>query len=71
MVRANAAQGSDAPVVPHWHPHQLRHSAATALRREFGLDVARAASGHTSPAVTLRYAEADVALAREAMERMG
>jgi integrase len=34
--------------VPHWHPHQLRHNAATRLRREFGLDVARAVLGHSS-----------------------
>src|SRR5262249_38916515 len=24
-----------------WHPHQLRHNAATLLRKEFGLDVSR------------------------------
>jgi integrase len=42
-----------------WHPHQLRHSAATRLRREFGLDVARAVLGHSSPIVTEVYAELD------------
>jgi integrase len=31
-----------------WHPNQLRHSAATRLRREFGLDVAKAVPGHSS-----------------------
>lgn len=57
--------------IPCWHPHQLRHSAATALRREFGLDVARAVLGHSSPVVTEIYAEMDQAKAREAMERVG
>src|SRR5690606_2425815 len=31
IARACAAAG-----VPAWHPHQLRHSAATNLRKEFG-----------------------------------
>jgi integrase len=57
--------------VPKWHPHQLRHSAATQLRKEFGLDVARAVLGHSSPAVTEVYAELDLTKASEAMERVG
>jgi integrase len=54
-----------------WHPHQLRHNAATRLRKEFGLDVARAVLGHASPVVTEVYAELDGAKAAEAMERVG
>jgi integrase len=54
-----------------WHPHQLRHNAATKLRREYGLDAARAVLGHRSPAVTEVYAEVDAAKAVEAMERIG
>jgi integrase len=45
VAKANAerkAADPSAPEIPNWHPHQLRHSAATRLRREFGLDVARA-----------------------------
>lgn len=42
-----------------WHPNQLRHNAATKLRREFGLDVARVILGHSSSAVTEVYAEVD------------
>ena len=38
--------------VPNWHPNQLRHNAATWLRKEFGLDVARVILGHSSSAVT-------------------
>jgi len=59
------------PPIPHWHPNQLRHNAATRLRREFGLDVARAVLGHSSPVVTEVYAELDGAKAAEAMERVG
>jgi integrase len=57
--------------VPKWHPNQLRHNAATRLRKEFGLDVARAVLGHSSPAVTEVYAELDGAKAAEAMEQVG
>jgi integrase len=57
--------------VPKWHPNQLRHNAATRLRKDFGLDVARAVLGHSSPVVTEVYAELDGAKAAEAMERVG
>ncbi|MDR3621576.1 MAG: tyrosine-type recombinase/integrase [Paludisphaera borealis] len=71
VKRANADRKPTDPVIPDWHPHQLRHTAATMLRREFGLDVARAVLGHSSPVVTEVYAELDAAKAREAMERVG
>jgi integrase len=57
--------------VAKWYPHQLRHNAATRLRKEFGLDAARAVLGHSSPTVTEIYAELDAAKAAEAMELVG
>jgi integrase len=57
--------------VPHWHPHQLRHTKATEIRREAGLDAARAVLGHRSPVMTEVYAELDMAKAAEVMERLG
>jgi len=57
--------------VPSWHPHRLRHNAATNLRREFGLETARIILGHRSAAVTTMYAEADQQKAVEAMTRVG
>ena len=57
--------------VPSWHPNQLRHNAATRLRKEFGLDTARAVLGHSSPVVTEHYAELDGEKASIAMERVG
>jgi integrase len=57
--------------IPHWHPHQLRHAAATELRREIGFDAARVVLGHRSPGVTERYAQADRKAAAAAMERLG
>ncbi|HKQ48604.1 MAG TPA: site-specific integrase [Phycisphaerae bacterium] len=57
--------------VPSWHPHQLRHNAATFLRKEFGLETARIILGHRSAAITTIYAEADQQKAIEAMGRAG
>jgi integrase len=57
--------------VPEWHPHQLRHTKATEIRREAGLDAARAVLGHRSPAVTETYAEIDQGKAAEVMGRLG
>lgn len=54
-----------------WHPHQLRHNAATYLRKEFGLDVARVILGHSSIAVTEIYAEQDEAKARRVIKKIG
>jgi integrase len=60
-----------AAAIPHWHPHQLRHTAATEISREAGLDVARAVLGHRSLQITAHYAEIDVNKAKEVMARLG
>lgn len=65
------SRACEAAGVPHWHPNQLRHNAATHLRKEFGLDVARVILGHSSPAVTEVYAEVDRQRAIEVMGRIG
>ena len=54
-----------------WHPHQLRHAKATEIRREAGLDAARAVLGHRGPAITEHYAELDIGKAAAVMERIG
>lgn len=54
-----------------WHPHQLRHNAATELRKEFGIEVARIILGHRSAAITEVYAELDQAKAVQAMAQVG
>jgi integrase len=57
--------------VPHWHPHQLRHSAATELKRLFGTEVARVILGHRSVSMTEHYAETDATRAVEIVSRIG
>ena len=54
-----------------WHPNQLRHNAATRLRKDFGIDVARVILGHSSPTVTEIYAEVDREKAIRIMEQVG
>jgi integrase len=57
--------------VQHWHPHQLRHTKATEIRREYGLDAARALLGQHGPQVTELYAELDQAKAVEVARKLG
>ena len=54
-----------------WGPHRLRHNAGTFLRREFGIEVARAILGHSSAATTLIYAEADERRVVQAIGKVG
>ena len=54
-----------------WTPHQLRHAAGTAIRREHGIELARIILGHSSAFTTEIYAEADRQEAREVVARIG
>lgn len=54
-----------------WHPHQLRHTAATLLRKEMGLEAARVVLGHRSACVTELYAEMDRSKAVDAIRKLG
>ena len=58
-------------LLPHWHPNQLRHSKATEIRRQFGLEAAQVILGHARADVTEVYAERDSALAVEVAKRIG
>ena len=57
--------------VEHWHPYQLRHSHGTKVRREFGIEHAGAALGHTKMSATEVYAERDIGMAVEVALRIG
>jgi integrase len=57
--------------IPVWKPHQLRHTAATRLRKQFGIEAARVILGHRSSAVTEIYAEVDRSRAVEVMGEVG
>lgn len=52
-------------------PHRLRHNAATFLRREFGIEVARSILGHSSAVTTLIYAGENEQQIVRAMAKVG
>ena len=54
-----------------WSPNRLRHSAATAIRKQFGLEAAQVTLGHASADVTQVYAERDSEKAAEVMRLIG
>jgi len=54
-----------------WSPNQLRHTAATEIRREFGLEAAQVILGHSQANVTQVYAERDMAKGLEVARRIG
>jgi len=57
--------------VPNWSPNQLRHSAGTKLRREFGIEASQTVLGHASISTTEIYAEKNDDLARRIMAKIG
>jgi integrase len=65
------AKGCARAGIPRWHPHQLRHSAATRLAAEFGVETARIILGHTSLDTTQIYAARDLQQALEVMRKRG
>ena len=55
-----------------FHPYQLRHTAATEIRRAFGLEAAQLVLGHASAAITdAVYAERDQKKVAEIMRCVG
>jgi len=54
-----------------WSPHQLRHTAATRIREEFGLEAAQVILGHSRADVTQVYAETNKRKAAEIMGNVG
>ena len=54
-----------------WHPHQLRHSRATEVRRQYGVEGAQVALGHARADVTEIYAERNFGLATRIAKECG
>ena len=54
-----------------WSPNQLRHTAATEIRKRFGLEASRVILGHSSAETTLIYAERDFEAAKSVIRQMG
>jgi integrase len=69
--RRAIARGCAAAGVAAWSPNQLRHAAATRIRKEMGIEAAQAVLGHRQLETTQVYAEVNQARAVEVMERLG
>ena len=58
-------------LLEHWHPNQLRHTRATEIRRQYGLEAAQVTLGHAKADVTQVYAERDIKLAASVARKSG
>ncbi|MGI9326732.1 MAG: hypothetical protein ACR2PZ_16050, partial [Pseudomonadales bacterium] len=54
-----------------WSPNQLRHAAATEIRRKFGLEHSQVVLGHASAEITQLYAERDMEKGAEVARQIG
>lgn len=57
--------------LPHWSANRLRHTAASDIRRQFGLEAAQVVLGHAKADVTQVYAEVDMRKAADIAQRIG
>ncbi len=57
--------------VPIWSPNRLRHTAATELRRLYGIEAARTVLGHSTASTTEIYAETNRDRAIEIADERG
>lgn len=67
VIRSAAERAKATP----WNPNQLRHLAATEIRREYGLEAAQVILGHAQANVTQVYAERDAERAKKVMLAIG
>ena len=58
-------------VIPHWHPHQLRHNRGTEIRKKYGIEAAQVALGHARADITEVYAEKNLEQAELIAKEMG
>jgi integrase len=57
--------------IPSWHPHQLRHTRGTEIRRRYGAEAAQVVLGHATLDATEVYAETNLGIAETIMQEIG
>lgn len=62
---------TDSDLLEVWNPYRLRHSFATKVRREHGLEAAQVLLGHSRADVTQTYAERNETLAVNVAAKIG
>jgi integrase len=70
-ARRAARAPDDIQLLPKWSPNRLRHTAATAIRKRFGLEAVQVTLGHATADVSQIYAERDLGLAETVMRELG
>lgn len=54
-----------------WHPHRLRHNAATRIREQFGIEAAKDLLGHSSLSTAMIYAEKSLDKMKKIVRKAG
>ena len=67
----NVKPGDEVELLEYWAPNRLRHSAATEIRKRFGIEGAQVVLGHAGVDVTQLYAAQDLAKAAAIMKEVG
>lgn len=70
-LRSRVYRGCARAGVARWHPNQLRHTAATLVRKAYGLEAAQVILGHASADMTQIYAEKNADAARAVIKEIG
>jgi integrase len=63
--------GNDETAIQGWHPHRLRHNAATAIRKKHGAEAAKLVLGVKNLDVAELYAERDEGVVRRIISEVG
>jgi integrase len=69
--RTAITRGACKAGVDHWTPNQLRHSHATIVRKQFGVEGAQVMLGHSHINTTEIYAEASAERGKEVARKLG
>jgi integrase len=56
--------------VEPWHPNRIRHTFATEVRRDCGIEAAQLLLGHSEPGTTLIYAERSLQTMCQAIQKL-
>lgn len=67
----NALPKEERELIPHWHPHQLRHQFATIVREQLGAEAVQIGLGHKSTDLVDLYAEKNLAAAQRIAGKIG
>ena len=71
LRKSQAEADEQIELLEHWSPNRLRHTAATEIRKRFGLEAAQVVLGHSAADVTQIYAERDLTKAAAVVREVG